>query len=145
MSAWHASPLDHPRSRGVYFRRLDIGDRALGSSPLARGLPQSIPKLTDRTGIIPARAGFTVAAGFADVEGQGSSPLARGLHAVSQIKEGDLRIIPARAGFTFVVVRESSPDLGSSPLARGLPGYVNYEAGNARIIPARAGFTTKYP
>ena len=112
-----------------------------GSSPLARGLPQSIPKLTDRTGIIPARAGFTVAAGFADVEGQGSSPLARGLHAVSQIKEGDLRIIPARAGFTFVVVRESSPDLGSSPLARGLPMSIRSNRTRRRIIPARAGFT----
>ena len=50
---------DHPRSRGVYDSLNGAHHIRAGSSPLARGLPQSIPKLTDRTGIIPARAGFT--------------------------------------------------------------------------------------
>ena len=50
---------DHPRSRGVYDTGLDEPAVAQGSSPLARGLLARGPKLTDRSGIIPARAGFT--------------------------------------------------------------------------------------
>jgi len=51
---------DHPRSRGVY--REIRGDlyAALGSSPLARGLPPSRSCDHARRRIIPARAGFTV-------------------------------------------------------------------------------------
>ena len=52
---------DHPRSRGVY-----ASDRAVigppdGSSPLARGLPSFACRRARRSGIIPARAGFTLA------------------------------------------------------------------------------------
>ena len=97
---WRSWPWDHPRSRGVYptiWRRRPAGP---GSSPLARGLLESV--LTDEgyVGIIPARAGFTAPArartGPASdhprsrgVYGSpptptaatgGSSPLARGLH-----------------------------------------------------------------
>ena len=57
--AWRRSQTDHPRSRGVYAISSPGPASTQGSSPLARGLPQTIPKLTDRTGIIPARAGFT--------------------------------------------------------------------------------------
>ena len=32
---------------------------AVGSSPLARGLPVSVQQTLERAGIIPARAGFT--------------------------------------------------------------------------------------
>ena len=92
----------------------------VGSSPLARGLPAKPINFIIKTGIIPARAGFTsptpcpgpalrdhprsrgVYERAREVETQvtGSSPLARGLrtHRVSGVD--CLRIIPARAGFT---------------------------------------------
>ena len=50
---------DHPRSRGVYGGAMTAAQRALGSSPLARGLRERISRHVPRVGIIPARAGFT--------------------------------------------------------------------------------------
>ena len=50
---------DHPRSRGVYDPRVEIGDLLAGSSPLARGLPWLFAEATETARIIPARAGFT--------------------------------------------------------------------------------------
>ena len=52
---------DHPRSRGVYDQYGEAVPGPVGSSPLARGLPLSRPSRTWRRGIIPARAGFTLA------------------------------------------------------------------------------------
>ena len=51
---------DHPRSRGVYCRRVRVWRTRTGSSPLARGLRNDghLPSFCCR--IIPARAGFTV-------------------------------------------------------------------------------------
>ena len=111
---------DHPRSRGVYAR-VKAGRRAMqGSSPLARGLLSSQSSRGTRSGIIPARAGFTSTPkrmsppsqdhprsrgvyvrgprGF--LRAQGSSPLARGLLSVRSPPRAHGRIIPARAGFT---------------------------------------------
>ena len=50
---------DHPRSRGVYGWARRVARRVVGSSPLARGLLNSILANVDRARIIPARAGFT--------------------------------------------------------------------------------------
>ncbi len=50
---------DHPRSRGVYKVGPPYAGRALGSSPLARGLRHPAPTRPAPSGIIPARAGFT--------------------------------------------------------------------------------------
>ena len=50
---------DHPRSRGVYWRRAATVGWTSGSSPLARGLPYSARPPRRAAGIIPARAGFT--------------------------------------------------------------------------------------
>jgi len=52
---------DHPRSRGVYLagRQSKVGD--WGSSPLARGLLSGFFTSYVVPGIIPARAGFTLA------------------------------------------------------------------------------------
>ena len=52
---------DHPRSRGVYDTAgtADLDDE--GSSPLARGLRVGVAVQESVVGIIPARAGFTVA------------------------------------------------------------------------------------
>ena len=50
---------DHPRTRGVYRVGLRAHDRISGSSPHTRGLPHTKIELAARSGIIPARAGFT--------------------------------------------------------------------------------------
>ena len=54
-----ASP-DHPRSRGVYHIINRRVKHYAGSSPLARGLRDTIEEVHVDLGIIPARAGFTV-------------------------------------------------------------------------------------
>ena len=115
--------------------------RSVGSSPLARGLPdwEGLTVAWDR--IIPARAGFTLTpaprggplgdhprsrgvyakASCATSPFNGSSPLARGLPPPASPETGGLQ--------------------GSSPLARGLQPEVPALLGGHRIIPARAGFT----
>ena len=61
---WTPSPSgDHPRSRGVYEELPITYISDWGSSPLARGLPETVPLRTERAGIIPARAGFTCSSG----------------------------------------------------------------------------------
>ena len=50
---------DHPRSRGVYAGRRETTIGTRGSSPLARGLPESGGVESGDARIIPARAGFT--------------------------------------------------------------------------------------
>ena len=115
-----ASAWDHPRSRGVYARALGFSTGSSGSSPLARGLPQSASAPGKRRGIIPARAGFTrrrrrrrrggrdhprsrgvySAASRAARSAAGSSPLARGLLPLRPPISRPGGIIPARAGFT---------------------------------------------
>ena len=52
---------DHPRSRGVYPSCCHLTGMSMGSSPLARGLPFMLNERAMRWGIIPARAGFTLA------------------------------------------------------------------------------------
>ena len=153
---------DHPRSRGVY----PIEDRdaiaRFGSSPLARGLPETAPRSCPRIRIIPARAGFTDAGVLRLLPLFGSSPLARGLPDGTPVGIPGEGIIPARAGFTPAAPRRRTQcgdhprsrgvygacsgtrtePSGSSPLARGLPTMRPHTGREIRIIPARAGFTT---
>ena len=111
---------DHPRSRGVYPHGIGASERRLGSSPLARGLRVVDKDKAAETGIIPARAGFTLKTAPAPSwawdhprsrgvyssptigtrSTSGSSPLARGLRVVGVDGGVHLGIIPARAGFT---------------------------------------------
>ena len=136
---------DHPRSRGVYHEFRGLFGWKNGSSPLARGLPVFTLTVLFCSGIIPARAGFTLGFEIAlelfedhprsrgvyvprgPQEGvlAGSSPLARGLHERGPAPRHGLRIIPARAGFT---------------LGRQGEGHML-----RWIIPARAGFTGRRP
>ena len=53
-------PQDHPRSRGVYMNGGGQATLSSGSSPLARGLPSWTVFGGGFSGIIPARAGFTI-------------------------------------------------------------------------------------
>ena len=111
---------DHPRSRGVYGSRSTGTPTRSGSSPLARGLHNSLTYATHHSRIIPARAGFTAApptgrttrpdhprsrgvyeaARSWAASRMGSSPLARGLHRAFHRRDHGRGIIPARAGFT---------------------------------------------
>ena len=92
-----------------------------------------------RTGIIPARAGFTLtsralATLFRDhprsrgvydhpqtrlLRRDGSSPLARGLLSDGPSDSGERRIIPARAGFTSNPTEDSDKD-SDHPRSRGV-------------------------
>ena len=117
---------DHPRSRGVYERKITSGLGGAGSSPLARGLPAAGSPSSTRRRIIPARAGFT---GLIPLLGRSSRdhPRSRGVYA---------RRAPwLRTG------------RGSSPLARGLRCRPDRHPRRPGIIPARAGFTsqTRFP
>ena len=152
---------DHPRSRGVYTVIVRYLSVTVGSSPLARGLHARIDTHVADLGIIPARAGFTLAPFLGSVrwpdhprsrgvysatagcraEVAGSSPLARGLrpdHVQHVQRPG---IIPARAGVTFSWTAATPPRGGSSPLARGLLVTRDRYRPGCGIIPARAGFT----
>ena len=120
LPGWRRELWDHPRSRGVYIGVRVVLLQAVGSSPLARGLPELIRERESEIRIIPARAGFTGRApccaptptdhprsrGVYRADGDarhahtGSSPLARGLPAVDRLIEDRAGIIPARAGFT---------------------------------------------
>ena len=71
---------DHPRSRGVYLWSRDEYDVARGSSPLARGLPMSRWRKESSSGIIPARAGFTVS-GDAPFKAGADHPRSRGVYS----------------------------------------------------------------
>ena len=113
---------DHPRSRGVYRRRSIGRPGTSGSSPLARGLRGPRPRDPRESGIIPARAGFTMTAETI-YRNLTDHPRSRGVYR-------SFRRIPAYAG-------------GSSPLARGLREPAEPRPAPAGIIPARAGFTRR--
>ena len=72
---------DHPRSRGVYNADDALAEANRGSSPLARGLPVLRRVLDRRSGIIPARAGFTPH-GPTPVCVPGDHPRSRGVYVV---------------------------------------------------------------
>ncbi len=129
----------HPRSRGAHADGDSAAGLRPGSSPLARSGPLSDLHVVGRAGLIPARAGRTLACIHRTVSHHGSSPLARGgllRHHHGRRQRG---LIPARAGRTpsrpwQTATRRAHPrsrgaDLeqsiggvdavGSSPLARG--------------------------
>ena len=59
MLTWAAKQPDHPRSRGEYSVVREDQMRALGSSPLSRGIPGGAVCAGCGGGIIPALAGNT--------------------------------------------------------------------------------------
>ena len=111
---------DHPRSRGVYEEHSIGVQRPRGSSPLARGLPQTAYNIAGNNRIIPARAGFTI-------------------HPPTQNRKDQDH--PRSRGVYGRVSWDNPPLAGSSPLARGLLCASSSGAYSVRIIPARAGFT----
>ena len=111
---------DHPRTRGVYLVCIALPSLRKGSSPHARGLPGHAAACDRRSGIIPARAGFTPA-GAANRLLPPDHPRTRGVYRLPLYDGGE--------------------GLGSSPHARGLLGAGGRGDLRERIIPARAGFT----
>ena len=162
-SPWPASPWppDHPRSRGVYVRVVFARSPAVGSSPLARGLPTGTTGCPLREADHPRSRGVYSRRVSAFLMANGSSPLARGLHGAAYSATSNGGIIPARAGFTYASYSRDRPPSdhprsrgvysaarspltrtrGSSPLARGLRDIISKQAMARGIIPARAGFT----
>ena len=115
---------DHPRSRGVYAASGGPRGDGDGSSPLARGLRARKRQEWLRSGIIPARAGFTCAGTARGVQWE-DHPRSRGVYS---------RVLP-----------DVKSRGGSSPLARGLPAGGAAHHDDRGIIPARAGFTGRRP
>ena len=114
------APGDHPRACGVYrtdSTRLRMGR---GSSPRVRGLLMTTRIPADMTGIIPARAGFTVRR-----------------RAITTPPPDH----PRACGVYDRTVYPGTTPTGSSPRVRGLPLRSEGLASRKRIIPARAGFT----
>ena len=115
---------DHPRSRGVYDRRVGGPKDDAGSSPLARGLRAKRTRNTAAGRIIPARAGFTTVPP-GTLTGIRDHPRSRGVY-----------------NSHWCINRVAH---GSSPLARGLPVPRVGSWLLWGIIPARAGFTAAPP
>ena len=157
------APLtDHPRSRGVYGEPVPARLGVMGSSPLARGLHQSLLRGVLRRGIIPARAGFTGAveavrapagiiparAGFtpeppARRTPPWDHPRSRGVYRRGRGGQSASGDHPRSRGVYRIVAEWAVAKSGSSPLARGLLTIGPDEPEAFRIIPARAGFTAE--
>ena len=100
-------PTAHPRSRGEHEMGRRRANSTSGSSPLARGTPCHIKRISEYHRLIPARAGNTAGKRCRDY-GAAAHPRSRGEHTV------DL------AG---AVISD-----GSSPLARGTQAVVSVES-----------------
>ena len=76
-----AALKDHPRSRGVYSTLFDANWAVMGSSPLARGLPDATNKFKNTLRDHPRSRGVYFMSALTGMRIRGSSPLARGLLA----------------------------------------------------------------
>ena len=110
----------HPRSRGDHSQACRPRSSRWGSSPLARGPRLLVQLLVRYIGLIPARAGTTIAVVLA-LDEIGAHPRSRGDHV--------------RAGVHYCLRG------GSSPLARGPRARVFAGDFAPGLIPARAGTT----
>jgi len=162
-AAW-SSTRDHPRVRGEHMPYGWSPVPVPGSSPRARGAPQSVRGEAERAGIIPACAGSTRSNTRAQVTYR-DHPRVRGEHQLGHVTDGAAGgIIPACAGSTTPAstrtlacgdhprvrgehVRRPSgliPWMGSSPRARGALAPVPVPPATDGIIPACAGSTSPW-
>ena len=114
----------HPRSRGENLMRRRKTTVLVGSSPLTRGKPVSVPANEPVGGLIPAHAGKT-RPGWRAGGHQGAHPRSRGEN------------LPA--SWSMLVPP------GSSPLTRGKRGWRRKGLDVRRLIPAHAGKTRSTP
>ena len=116
----------HPRWRGEHRTGSGNGEHWYGSSPLARGTPQTTQVARRAGRFIPAGAGNTsssfvltfasavhprwrgehFAGLWGEIKAGGSSPLARGTQLVTLNVEDARRFIPAGAGNTFCPIHQ---------------------------------------
>ena len=90
----------HPRSRGEHHMSSSSWCSVVGSSPLARGTPESARQASQQPGLIPARAGNTL-------------PVTRHILVA--------RAHPRSRGEHLGLWKTLKSLVGSSPLARGTP------------------------
>ena len=134
---------DHPRSRGVYAIVCAVLSSLYGSSPLARGLQQRRRRRVTGSGIIPARAGFTIwatVAAFIVMDHPRSRGVYREATCPRRLQEGSSPLARGLRG------RQSGPGPASTdhPRSRGVYLFLVVVHPLAeRIIPARAGFTSR--
>ena len=112
----------HPRSRGEHQGVNYATTTSRSSSPLARGTRFEVCHSLEVVGLIPARAGNTVARKFAGSSSR-AHPRSRGEHCVWMVGVGGI--------------------LGSSPLARGTLQTAGDSGHKKGLIPARAGNTVR--
>ena len=102
---WHlrhvCSARDHPRLRGEYLFLMSLSLSKLGSPPLARGIPATIPLTNTAMGITPACAGNTILVARKMSTLPGSPPLARGIQNMTRFDVNRMGITPACAGNTL--------------------------------------------
>ena len=138
--AWHdpATPTAHPRAGGENHHGANRRRSRRGSSPRGRGKHLRRRRRTVVRGLIPARAGKTLASSAraswarahpraggenligvaADLSAQGSSPRGRGKRTVRACTFRTRRLIPARAGKTAATAR-AAPSSEAHPRAGG--------------------------
>ena len=91
---------DHPRSRGVYVRRLEVLAGAVGIIPARAGFTPRLGRRSGRRWDHPRSRGVYSSCRACRAPSSGSSPLARGLPHRLGVEFIERGIIPARAGFT---------------------------------------------
>ena len=134
---------DHPRSRGVYWRRVAATGGQEGSSPLARGLPPIPRRRIPAIRIIPARAGFTRSRKRSICPRAWIIPARAGFTARPAAAGRPPKDHPRSRGVYVPRIHGSRWSVGSSPLARGLLHHLQRLPEGGGIIPARAGFTVR--
>ena len=122
LGGWHSGA--HPRSRGENRRRLNLCRRPRGSSPLTRGKPNTLQRISVITGLIPAHAGKT--------SWWLSARWSRPAH-------------PRSRGENLNAAMDANPIGGSSPLTRGKLGDHGLDRVPDGLIPAHAGKTFRCP
>ncbi len=152
---------DHPRSRGEHVSSRWAVRCGRGSPPLTRGARVEQMGREVRSGITPAHAGSTRAAGpvrrrrrdHPRSRGEhappgahvphvtGSPPLTRGAHDAIGILSAASRITPAHAGSTHSCRMRSTLIEGSPPLTRGALPDRGQHLVVVGITPAHAGST----
>ena len=159
-----SSSGDHPRVCGEHKNAVPEMTDPRGSSPRVRGTHGRCRWCCEHSGIIPACAGNTDLADFAECSAEdhprvcgehsvsatywwvspGSSPRVRGTHHTTNFRCTTQGIIPACAGNTTIQQTSAVRHRGSSPRVRGTRGFVLRDACRVGIIPACAGNTAEF-
>ncbi len=135
----------HPRSHGEHRNPRDIVLRITGSSPLARGTPESVCGVLADNRFIPARTGNTIVYTVTNAT-KPVHPRSHGEHCETVDRGTPVSgSSPLARGTLSVAASSASRVSGSSPLARGTPRRRADGNVHRRFIPARTGNTSTTP